>query len=81
MFKKVLIIGTNDNATACAQRLFRSGFAISMVSQNIPTDLYYFRNYSSIVPTGSRIINNIKAHTFADYLYLQNDKDSRTNLN
>lgn len=80
MSKKILIIGTNDIATASAQRLFRSGFAITMVSQNIPTDLYYFRNFSSVIATGSRNINNIKAQTFADFIYHQSDKDNSMNI-
>lgn len=71
MFDKVLITGTNDNATACAIRLFRSGFAVSMISPNLPTDLYYFRNFSTIIASGSKIINGIKAQTCADFLYHQ----------
>jgi len=78
MHKKVLITGTNDIATACALRLFRSGFAITMISHNIPMDLYYFRNYSTVLASGSKMISNIKAQSYSDYLYNLEGKTNKT---
>jgi len=69
MHKKVLIAGTNDISTACAQRLFHCGFAVTMISQSIPTDLYYFRNYSTVIVSGAKMIANIKAQSYSDFLY------------
>jgi len=71
MHKKILIIGTNDIATACAVRLFRCGFPVTLISPAIPLDLYYFRNYSSVLVAGSKVIEGIKARSYADYLYNQ----------
>lgn len=81
MSEKILIFGTNDNATACAQRLFRAGFGISMVSRTTPSDLFYFRNYSSVISAGSRLINDIKAQTYADFLYHEQSKGPNLSLN
>ena len=69
MHKKVLIIGTNDIATACALRLFRCGFPVVLISPPIAVDLYYFRNYSTVLVSGSKIIEGIKARSYADFLY------------
>lgn len=66
---KILIIGTNDNATACALRLFRVGFYISLVSRKTSFDLHYFRNFSPVLSIGSKEINNVKAQSYADFLY------------
>jgi len=69
MHKKVLIAGTNDIATACAQRLFRSAFQITILTENIALDLHYQRNYSSVLASGSKVIDQIKAQTYADFMY------------
>jgi len=72
---KILIIGTNDIATACAVRLFRSGFHVCLISNPIPFDIFYFRNYSSVFPMGSKIVNGVKALTYADFIY-NNEKNN-----
>jgi len=78
MHKKVLIIGTNDVATACALKLFRSAFAVTMISRENPADLHYFRNYSTVLLSGSRMIANVKAQSYADFIYNQNTQDIKS---
>lgn len=67
--EKALIFGTNDNATACALRLYRAGFFVTLVSGNLSFDLHYFRNFSSVLSIGSKEINGVKAQSYADFLY------------
>ena len=74
MPEKILIIGTNDIASACALRLFRSAFNITMISPDIPLDLYHYRNFSNVQVSGSKMIDNVTARTLADFLYKQKDR-------
>ncbi|MCB0283760.1 MAG: hypothetical protein KDF60_14330 [Calditrichaeota bacterium] len=67
--KRILIIGSNDIATASALRLFRSGFDVALVSLENPLDLYHFRNFSTVTIIGSKTISGVKALTFADFIY------------
>jgi len=78
MHKKVFIAGTNDIATACALRLFRSAFKIAMISVDTPLDLFYKRNYSPVLATGSKIIDHVRAQSYADFLYNQPVTESAT---
>lgn len=66
---KVIIIGSNDYATACAIRLFRAGFRVSLVCKKPATDLYYFRNFSSVLSIGYKEINEVAVQSFADFIY------------
>jgi hypothetical protein len=65
----LLIIGTNDIASACAVRLFRAGFGVCMVGQKITYDLFGHHNFSPVLKHGSKLIENVKAISFSDYLY------------
>jgi hypothetical protein len=78
MHKKVLIIGTNDVATACALKLFRSAFAVTMICRENPADLHYFRNYSTVLLSGSKMIANVKAQSYADFIYNQAAQDIKS---
>jgi hypothetical protein len=75
--KNILIIGTNDIASACAIRLYRAGYGICMLGRKISYDLFCFRNFSSTLQLGSKTIENIKALSFADFLF---NKTSSLNL-
>ena len=68
----VLIFGTNDNATACALKLYRAGFSVTLVSNKTSLDMHFFRNFSSVLANGSKEINGVKAQSYADFLYHQN---------
>jgi hypothetical protein len=65
----ILIVGINDIATACAIRLFRAGFGVCMIDQKITYDLFGHHNFSPVLKHGSKLIENVKAVSFADYLY------------
>ena len=77
--KRVLILGTNDVATASAIRLFRSGFAVTLIANEISNDLFYFRNFSPVISLGSKIIQNIKAQCYSDLMF-HAENDSRLSL-
>lgn len=76
--KKILIIGANDNATAVALRLFRSGFSIVLMCPDVSKDLFHFRNYSLLSIIGSKTINGVKALTYSDFIYNQNESEKFT---
>jgi xanthine dehydrogenase accessory factor len=63
---KILIFGCSDVGTACALRLHRAGFSIVMAETARPADLYHSRTFSSAVFMGYRMLNGIKARTFAN---------------
>ncbi len=67
--KNIIIVGTNDIASANAIRLYRAGFGVCMVGQTISYDLFSFRNFSPVLQQGSKTIENIKALSFADFLF------------
>ncbi len=67
--KNILIIGDNDAASACALRLFRAGFSICMVGWKTSFDLFSFRNFSLALQQGSKSIENVKALSFADFIF------------
>ena len=64
----VLIVGASDLGTACALRLFHSGFHIVIIEKDCPFDIYHSRSFSSAVFSGSRTIENVKAKTYAQAL-------------
>ncbi len=66
----VLITGTDDNATATALRLFRSGFKVILFSHQKPLDLHFHRNFSRIVFAGQGEVEGITAITFSKALEL-----------
>ncbi|KAA3614175.1 MAG: hypothetical protein D8M58_18445 [Calditrichaeota bacterium] len=78
--KKLLIIGTNDIATACATRLYRAGFSICIISRDISFDLNSFRNFSVTLKNGSKTIENIKAISFADFIF-HNTESANLSIN
>jgi hypothetical protein len=78
MHKRVLIAGTNDIATASAQRLFRCGFLVTILSEDIALDLYYQRNYSPVLVSGSKVIDQVKAQSYADFIYNLTGNESKT---
>ena len=66
--KNILVVGTNDTASACAIRLYRAGFGICMIGRKISFDLFSVRNFSPTLRQGSKTIENIRALSFADFL-------------
>ncbi len=64
----VLILGSGDLATACALRLFRSGFGVIITQHHRPLDIHFHRTYSAAAYAGFKTIENITARTYAHAL-------------
>ncbi len=58
---RVFVTGTGDISTACALRLFRSGFRTVLLSGKKPADIHYFRNFTRAVLNGQTVIEGIRA--------------------
>lgn len=65
----ILILGTNDRATATAVRLFKAGFAVLVCGLENAQNLYSHRNISTILMAGKREVEQVKFRTYADWLY------------
>jgi len=65
MTTNILIIGSSDIGTACALRLFRSGFGIILLEYGQPLDLHHHRTFSSAAYSGRKTIDEITARTAA----------------
>lgn len=57
---QIVILGAGDKGTALAIRLFRAGYAPILLERENPTDLYHFRNYSSVVYSGNKYVEGIE---------------------
>ena len=64
----VLILGSDDLATACALRLFRAGFGVLIAQVQRPLDIHFHRTYSAAAFAGFKTIENITARTYAHAL-------------
>jgi hypothetical protein len=64
----ITILGSADLGTACALRFFRSGFKVVLLEEDIPKDVHYARNFSSVAYSGTKDINGVRARTPADLL-------------
>ena len=64
----IAILGAGDLGTACALRLFRSGFKVILIEQTMPQDIHYIRNFVSTVYSGKKEINGVKAKTVSGFL-------------
>ncbi len=69
MFSPVIaIVGAGDLGTACALRLFRSGFKVIMIEKRVAQDIHYIRNFVGAVYTGSKEINGVRGKTVSGFL-------------
>ena len=64
----IAILGAGDLGTACALRLFRSGFKVILIEKTAPQDIHYIRNFIGAVYSGKKEINGIKAKTVSGFL-------------
>ena len=62
----VAILGAGDLGTACALRLFRSGFKVIIVNQMISQNIHYSRNFLGAIYSGAKKINGVQVRTSAD---------------
>ena len=74
----VLIYGLNDLATACALRLFRSGFQPVLCAPSQKNDLHSLRNFSAVLTGGKKVIEEVEAMTiaYAQQFYELSDQSS-----
>lgn len=63
---RVLILGAGDRSTACAIRLLRAGFAVCIVEEDKPLDLFINRTFTKAVYAGSATIEAVTARTLAN---------------
>lgn len=62
----VLIVGSSDLGSACALRLFRSGFQIIILEKTPVFDIHIKRTFSSAYYNGFKTISGLTARTHGD---------------
>ncbi|MBN2424881.1 MAG: hypothetical protein JXB44_07665, partial [Calditrichaceae bacterium] len=74
----VLIYGLNDLATACALRLYRSGFQPVLCAPSKKNDIHSLRNFSAVLTGGKKVIEEVEAMTiaYAQQFYELSDQSS-----
>ncbi len=58
---KIVIMGAGDRGTAAALRLYHSGFHPILLERAQPTDLHFIRNFSDVVYSERKTVENVQA--------------------
>ncbi len=64
----VVILGAGDLGTACALRMFRSGFKVILIEAENHQNVHYTRNFSGVIYSGIKNINGVQARISSDLL-------------
>ncbi len=64
----IAVLGAGDLGSACALRLFRSGFKVILIEKSSALDIHYIRNFTGTLYAGSKNILGITVRTVSGLL-------------